>query len=168
MVANAGLAFVGTVETQPMDQCERTIDVNLLGVFRTVRATAPARPRAPRLHADVASLSAVMHAPLMSAYTATKAGVEALGDALRAELAPTGTKVGVAYFGFIDTDLVRGAYEHPATQAMNRQQPRRSRRPCRSRRPSTRSRRASPAARTRLWAPRFVGPAIRCAACCSR
>jgi NAD(P)-dependent dehydrogenase (short-subunit alcohol dehydrogenase family) len=42
-----------------------------------------------------------------AAYTASKAGVEAFADAPRSELAHTGTAVGVAYFSFIDTDMVR-------------------------------------------------------------
>jgi short-subunit dehydrogenase len=59
----------------------------------------------------------------MAAYTASKAGVEAFGDALRAELAHTGTKVGVAYFSFIDTDMVRNAFATPAIQAARRGMP---------------------------------------------
>jgi NAD(P)-dependent dehydrogenase (short-subunit alcohol dehydrogenase family) len=48
---------------------------------------------------------------MMGAYSATKAGVEALCNALRTEVAHTGTKVGCAYFGFIDTDMVRRGFE---------------------------------------------------------
>src|SRR5205085_3108727 len=43
----------------------------------------------------------------MAHYAATKAGVEAFSDSLRSEVAHTGTKVGVAYFSFIDTDMVK-------------------------------------------------------------
>ena len=57
--------------------------------------------------------------PMMGPYTATKAGVEALSDALRAETAPSGARVGCAYFGFIDTDLVRASYAQPSTEALN-------------------------------------------------
>ena len=42
----------------------------------------------------------------MGAYSAAKAGVEALSNTLRIELAPTGARVGVAYFGELDTDMV--------------------------------------------------------------
>lgn len=40
----------------------------------------------------------------------SKAGVEQLGRALRAELAPHGASAGVAYFSFVDTELVRGLF----------------------------------------------------------
>ena len=45
-----------------------------------------------------------------------KAGVEQLGRALRVELAPHGASAGVAYFGFIDTDMVREAFSDPIAQ----------------------------------------------------
>ena len=55
-----------------------------------------------------ASLAAAVHAPGMAAYAASKAGVEAFADSLRSEVKRLGVDVGVAYFGFIDTDMVRG------------------------------------------------------------
>jgi len=60
-----------------------------------------------------ASMAAAGHAPGMSAYAASKAGVEAFADSLRGEVKHLGVDVGVGYFGFIDTDMVRGADAHP-------------------------------------------------------
>ncbi|HEV2062680.1 MAG TPA: SDR family NAD(P)-dependent oxidoreductase, partial [Solirubrobacteraceae bacterium] len=57
-----------------------------------------------------------VHTPMMAAYTASKAGVEAFGDALRVEVAHTDTKVGVAYFSFIETDMVRRGFERPSAR----------------------------------------------------
>jgi NAD(P)-dependent dehydrogenase (short-subunit alcohol dehydrogenase family) len=45
----------------------------------------------------------------MSAYCASKAGVEAFADSLRTEVAHHGVDVGCAYFSWIDTEMVRGA-----------------------------------------------------------
>jgi len=53
-----------------------------------------------------ASLAAILHAPPLSHYSATKAGVEAFGDSIRLDLRHLGVDVGVAYFGFIDTPMV--------------------------------------------------------------
>jgi short-subunit dehydrogenase len=53
----------------------------------------------------ISSLAAAVHPPLLGAYSASKAGVEALGNALRIELAPSGARVGVAYFGELDTEM---------------------------------------------------------------
>ena len=106
-IANAGLAFTGALATAPIEQVERTLAVNLLGVWRTDRAVIEHITARAGYLLNIASLSAVAHAPLMGPYTTTKAGVEALTDALRMETAPSGARVGCAYFGFIDTDLVR-------------------------------------------------------------
>lgn len=115
VIANAGIAPVGTVRTIDRDAFERTIEVNLLGVWRTVRAALPHVIERRGYVLPIASLAAAVHLPLMAHYAATKAGVEAFSDSLRGEVAHTGTKVGVAYFSFIDTDMVRNALdESPA------------------------------------------------------
>ncbi|HEY6758408.1 MAG TPA: short-chain dehydrogenase/reductase [Baekduia sp.] len=113
-IANAGVSNVGTIAGMAVEDFERVIDVNLLGVWRTVRATVGPVTERRGYVLLISSMSAVVHLPLMGPYTMAKAGVEAFGDALRMELAHTGTKVGVAYFGFIDTDMVRDAFAHPA------------------------------------------------------
>jgi len=119
-IANAGIAPVGTVEAMEPEAFEAVIQVNLLGVWRTLRATVP-HVRARRGYLlSIASLAAVVHLPLMSGYAAAKAGVSAMADVLRMELEGTGTKVGVAYFGFIDTDMTRGAYEDPRVEQVRR------------------------------------------------
>jgi NAD(P)-dependent dehydrogenase (short-subunit alcohol dehydrogenase family) len=68
----------------------------------------------------VSSLAAAVHTPLLGPYTAAKAGVEAFADALRGEVAHRGVDVGVAYFGYIDTDMVREGLAHPAAAEANR------------------------------------------------
>ena len=117
-IANAGIAFVGALSSAPVEHIERTLEVNLMGVWRTDRAVVPYLKESKGYLLNIASLAAVGHMPLMGAYTASKAGAEALTDALRMELRPDGVAVGCAYFGFIDTDLVRGAVEaNPAGAA---------------------------------------------------
>jgi NAD(P)-dependent dehydrogenase (short-subunit alcohol dehydrogenase family) len=117
VIANAGVAPVGTVATLDSAAWERTIEVNLLGVYRTIRAALPHVIERQGYVLPIASLAAAMHLPMMSAYAASKAGVEAFADALRIEMAPRGVAVGCAYFSFIDTDMVREARSHPSTQA---------------------------------------------------
>jgi NAD(P)-dependent dehydrogenase (short-subunit alcohol dehydrogenase family) len=116
VIANAGVAPNGSVASVDPEVFDRTIEVNLLGVFRTVRAALPHVVAAKGYVLVIASASALVHTPLMSAYTASKAGAEAFGDALRSEVAHTGTKVGVAYFSFIDTDMVRQSFDRPSAQ----------------------------------------------------
>jgi NAD(P)-dependent dehydrogenase (short-subunit alcohol dehydrogenase family) len=118
VMANAGIGAAGTVRTMDVDAWERVIEVNLLGVFRTVRACLPHVIERRGYVLPVASIAAAVHTPGMSAYAASKAAVEALGNSLRAEVAHLGVRVGVAYFSWIDTDMVRGADEMPASKFM--------------------------------------------------
>jgi NAD(P)-dependent dehydrogenase (short-subunit alcohol dehydrogenase family) len=123
VIANAGIAPIGTVATIDPDAFERTIEINLLGVWRTVRATLPYVVERRGYVLPIASLAAAVHMPLMAHYAATKAGVEAFSNSLRGELAHTGAKVGVAYFSFIDTDMVRESLDESPAKLLRENTP---------------------------------------------
>ncbi|WP_067972062.1 short-chain dehydrogenase/reductase [Mycolicibacter icosiumassiliensis] len=108
VVANAGIAGpVATVSSVEPADLEQIVQVNLLGVFRTVRAALPYVTERRGYVLLVSSIMALIPSPTVAGYAATKAGVEAFGRALRVELAEQGVRVGVAYFGLIDTGMVR-------------------------------------------------------------
>ena len=109
VVANAGIATAGPVRLQDVRSWERVIEINLLGVLYTDRAALPHLEKSRGYLLNIASTAAAFRAPGLSAYCAAKAGVEALTDCLRMEIAPRGVEVGVAYFLFLDTDMVRDA-----------------------------------------------------------
>jgi NAD(P)-dependent dehydrogenase (short-subunit alcohol dehydrogenase family) len=159
-IANAGLQFMGRMATMPHERFERTIDVNLLGVWRTDRAVLDEIVRNRGYLLNVASLAAANHAPLMGAYAASKAAVEAMTDALRVELAPSGARVGCAYFGFIDTDLVKGSFAHPSTQALASVMPAFVKDPAPLSQAIDAIERGVQRRSARLWAPRYVGAAL--------
>jgi NAD(P)-dependent dehydrogenase (short-subunit alcohol dehydrogenase family) len=156
-LANAGIAYTGALATAPVAQVERTLAVNLLGVWRTDRAVIGEIAKRRGYLLNVSSLSAIAHAPLMGPYTAAKAGVEALTDALRMEMAPSGTQVGCAYFGFIDTDLVRASFAQPSAQAMTGQMPGFLRNPAPLSTAVDAIERGIERRSARVWAPRWVG-----------
>jgi NAD(P)-dependent dehydrogenase (short-subunit alcohol dehydrogenase family) len=159
-IANAGLMFMGRLATVPREHFERTVEVNFLGVWRTNRAVLPEIVRNRGYLLNISSLSAASHAPLMGAYTASKAGVEALTDCLRVELAPTGARVGCAYFGFIDTDLVKASFAHPSSQALMAVMPGFVARPAPLSEAIDALERGVARRSARIWAPRFVGGAL--------
>jgi NAD(P)-dependent dehydrogenase (short-subunit alcohol dehydrogenase family) len=109
VVANAGIAAGGPLRSQDLRSWERVIEINLLGVMYTDRAALPHLERSRGYLLNIASTAAVLRSPAMSAYSSAKAGVEALSDCLRLEMQPYGVQVGVAYFLFLDTDMVRDA-----------------------------------------------------------
>jgi NAD(P)-dependent dehydrogenase (short-subunit alcohol dehydrogenase family) len=120
VIANAGIATGGSVLSIDPAAWERVVEVNLLGSWRTVRATLPHVIERRGYVLQVASVAAIAHAPFMSAYCASKAGVEAFADSLRTEVAHLGVDVGVAYFSWIDTDMVRGADARPGIGTMRK------------------------------------------------
>jgi NAD(P)-dependent dehydrogenase (short-subunit alcohol dehydrogenase family) len=121
VVANAGIASFGTVRTIDAEAFARTVDVNLTGVFRTVRATLPHLIDSRGFVLVVSSLAALVPTMGFSAYGASKSGVEAFANALRIEVAHHGVAVGCAHMSWIDTDMVRDAEQELAAFRTMRQ-----------------------------------------------
>ncbi len=125
VVANAGIATGGPLRYQDIRSWERVIEINLLGVMYTDRAALPHLERSRGYLLNVSSSAAALRGAGLSAYCAAKAGVEALSDCLRIEARSAGVAVGVAYFLFLDTDMVRdGEREMPAFQRVKDSLPR--------------------------------------------
>jgi NAD(P)-dependent dehydrogenase (short-subunit alcohol dehydrogenase family) len=108
VVSAAGIATGGPLRLVGPDTVEDTIEINLLGNWRTVRAAVPHVLSRRGYILVVSSAAAFAPMPGLGAYCASKAGVEALSRVLRAELAPHGVGVGVAYYLFLDTPMVSG------------------------------------------------------------
>ncbi|MDO0927281.1 SDR family oxidoreductase [Streptomyces sp. TG1A-8] len=109
VVANAGVATGGPFIDSDPQAWRRVIEVNLIGSAVTARAFLPVLVESRGYLLQVASLAAITPAPMMSAYCASKSGVEAYAHSLRAEVGYQGVRVGVAYLSWTDTDMVRGA-----------------------------------------------------------
>lgn len=159
-IANAGIAFEGTLGSAPVEQVERTLAVNLMGVWRTDRAVLAEIVKSRGYLLNISSLSALTHAPMMGPYTAAKAGVEALTDALRMETAPSGAMVGCAYFGFLDTDLVRASFARPSAEMMTSQMPGFLKNPAPVSKAIDAIERGIERRSARVWAPRWIGPML--------
>ncbi len=111
VVANAGIASYGSVLGVDPATFRRVIDININGVFHTVRAALPAVIEQRGYVLVVSSLAAFAPAPGLAAYNASKAGVEHFANALRLEVAHLGVQVGCAHMSWIDTPLVQDARE---------------------------------------------------------
>jgi NAD(P)-dependent dehydrogenase (short-subunit alcohol dehydrogenase family) len=112
-VANAGIAQkqFATARGISGEEWERVFEVDLLGVWRTVRAALPQIVERRGQMVVVSSVYAFANGMGNSPYAVAKAGVEALGRSLRVELAPHGASASVAYFGWVDTKLVQDAFD---------------------------------------------------------
>ncbi|MGW2035278.1 short-chain dehydrogenase/reductase [Streptomyces sp. NPDC001761] len=118
VVANAGIAEGGPFATSDPASWRRVIDVNVTGSAQTARAFLPDLTATAGYFLQVASLASLGATPMMSAYCASKAGVEAFAHALQAEVAHEGIAVGVAYPGWADTDMIREAEEFAALREL--------------------------------------------------
>jgi NAD(P)-dependent dehydrogenase (short-subunit alcohol dehydrogenase family) len=107
VVANAGIASYGSVLAVDPKIFRRLIDVNITGVFNTVRAALPELLLSGGYILIVSSAAAYMPAPGLAAYGASKAGVEHFANSLRLELGYRGVAVGSAHMSWIDTPMVR-------------------------------------------------------------
>jgi NAD(P)-dependent dehydrogenase (short-subunit alcohol dehydrogenase family) len=118
VVANAGIAAQMPVVGGDPAILRRTLEVNVLGAHHTLSAAGPHISHADGYALAVSSLAAAVHAPLLGAYSASKAAVEALGNTMRVELRPTGARVGVAYFAELDTDMTSRGFATEAARQL--------------------------------------------------
>ena len=111
-VANAGIAQAGFASARAIsgEEWERVFEVDLLGVWRTVRAALPQIVERQGQMVVVSSVYAFVNGMGNSPYAVAKAGVESLGRSLRTELIPHGASASVAYFGWVDTRMVQDAF----------------------------------------------------------
>ncbi|MDH6288253.1 SDR family oxidoreductase [Rhodococcus sp. NM-2] len=109
VLANAGIASYGSVMHVDPATFKRVIDINILGVFHTVRAALPSVIDRKGYILVVSSLAAFAPAPGLAAYNTSKAGIEHFANTLRLEVAHHGVTVGSAHMSWIDTPLVQDA-----------------------------------------------------------
>ena len=116
VVAGAGIASrVVTMQAMSSETFEHVLEVNLNGVYRTVDVALPEVVRNGGHVVVIASVYAFVNGVGAIPYAMSKAGVEQLGRALRVELTPHGASASVAYFGFIDTEMVHRALDADPT-----------------------------------------------------
>ncbi|MFF0066592.1 SDR family oxidoreductase [Streptomyces sp. NPDC005279] len=123
VVANAGIAEGGPFPESDPALWRRVIEVNLIGSAITLRSFLPSLAVTRGYYLQIASLASMGAAPMMSAYCASKAGVESFVHAVRAELAPQGISVGIAYLNWMDTDMIRDADQHAVLRELRSHMP---------------------------------------------
>jgi NAD(P)-dependent dehydrogenase (short-subunit alcohol dehydrogenase family) len=112
LVANAGIASrPATLRAMAPETVDRILDTNLLGVWRSVDAALPEIVARKGHVVLISSIYAFINGVGTIPYAMSKAAVEQLGRALRAELVPHGASVSVAYFGFVDTEMIHLAID---------------------------------------------------------
>jgi NAD(P)-dependent dehydrogenase (short-subunit alcohol dehydrogenase family) len=105
LVNNAGIAVPGPLETLPLEDFRRQVEVNLTAQVAVTQAMLPLIRQARGRIVFIASIGGRIAFPLNGAYHAAKFGVEAVGDVFRQELRPWGISVSIVEPGSIDTPI---------------------------------------------------------------
>ncbi len=105
LVNNAGIAIPGPVELLTTDQWRRQFEVNVFGTVAVTRALLPRLLESRGRIVNLSSISGFVAPPMLAPYTASKHALEALSDALRRELRPTGVQVVVVQPGDVVTPI---------------------------------------------------------------
>jgi 3-hydroxybutyrate dehydrogenase len=112
LVANAGTGDITRLDEEgdEVDELfERILRVNLIGAFNTVRAALPRLRAGSRIVFTTSVHGQAIAPPAMSAYAASKAGIEAMMRSFARELGPRGINVNAVAPGMVTTELTMGA-----------------------------------------------------------
>jgi NAD(P)-dependent dehydrogenase (short-subunit alcohol dehydrogenase family) len=116
IVNNAGVVVVDPVLSTREEDFDFQMQVNVYGVFRVTKAFAPLVIASKGRIVNISSISAFLSDPATSAYTMSKAAVEAFTNVLAAELAPTGVSVIAVEPGAYNTDILKPALARSVTK----------------------------------------------------
>lgn len=125
VVNNAGVVVVAPMIEATEEEMDFIFDVNLMGPYRITRAFAPLLLESKGRIVNISSLNGIVASPMIGAYSMSKHGVEAFGDALAGELSRFGlrvsliepgnygTEIGSNLIARMDTSIVKGSRFEP-------------------------------------------------------
>jgi NAD(P)-dependent dehydrogenase (short-subunit alcohol dehydrogenase family) len=112
LVANAGLGFGGAAGDVDDERWARTLDVNLTGAFRFVRAAIPAMlERGGGSIVLVSSVSALVTGTQSAAYAASKSAMLGLARSVAVDYGPKGIRANAILPGWVITEMGDRAME---------------------------------------------------------
>ena len=107
LVNNAGVMNIGITEGFTLEQVQRQFDVNFFGAVRMNRAVLPhMRKQGEGLLIQISSLAGRVVLPFFGIYNASKFAVEAMSEAYRYDLSPSGIDSVIVEPGPYDSNLL--------------------------------------------------------------
>lgn len=103
LVANAGLGHFASIEDMTVEQWSETIDVNLTGVFYSIKAALPALKDSKGMFLTIASLAGTNFFPNGAAYCASKFGLVGFTQAIMLDLREHGIRTSTIMPGSVAT-----------------------------------------------------------------
>ena len=117
LVNNAGISITGPIELVPIEQLDRQLRVNVTAQVAVTQAFLPRLRQSRGRIVFIGSETGRMTPPLMGPYSASKHALEAVANALRMELYPTGVRVSILEPGSVRSEIWRKADEQNAAMA---------------------------------------------------
>jgi NAD(P)-dependent dehydrogenase (short-subunit alcohol dehydrogenase family) len=105
LVNNAGIGVGGPLEMLPLDELRLQFEVNVHGQVAVTQALLPALRRARGRVVFISSIGGRVALAYNAPYAASKHAIEAIGDALRVELASSGVQVALVEPGSVATPI---------------------------------------------------------------
>src|SRR4051795_6077052 len=110
LINNAGVGIAGPIAEHETKRLDMQLNVNLRGVYLTLRECIPMLKEAGNEHrkalvVNVASIAGKVGAPGLAAYAATKAGIVGLSQSAHGELAGDGIQVSAFCPAFVATPM---------------------------------------------------------------
>ena len=105
LIANAGVGHFAPIESLSVEQWQQTIDINLTGVFYSVKAAIPALKKSKGYFISVASLAGTNFFAAGAAYNASKFGLVGFTQAVMLDLRQQGIKVSTIMPGSVATEF---------------------------------------------------------------
>jgi NADP-dependent 3-hydroxy acid dehydrogenase YdfG len=106
LINNAGIGMLGSIEDSKAEEVKEVFETNVYGILRTTQAVLPhMRERKQGLIINVSSIAGYMGLPYRGIYSATKASVHMITEAMRMELKPYGVKACVVDPGDFATNI---------------------------------------------------------------
>jgi 3alpha(or 20beta)-hydroxysteroid dehydrogenase len=103
---NAGIFLAAPLGETSLEQFQRVLNVNTVGVFLGMRTVAPSMiGQGAGSIINVSSVAALGGSPYLTAYAASKWAVRGMTRVVAKELAPHGVRVNSLHPGQIDTDM---------------------------------------------------------------
>jgi NAD(P)-dependent dehydrogenase (short-subunit alcohol dehydrogenase family) len=120
VLSNAGYGYMGAIEELEPAQAKANFDTNVFGTLSVIQAALPIlRAQASGHILTVSSIGGVIGFPTGGSYTATKFAIEAISEALAAEVAPFGIKVTIIEPGSFSTEFRSSVQSAPVVDAYN-------------------------------------------------
>ena len=107
LINNAGYGIAGSIEDTSREEVAKLFEANFFGSLNVIRAATPLLSQSNGIIINISSVAGVLTIPFQGMYSASKAAMEAISEALRMEVKPFGVRVCIIEPGDTKTEFSR-------------------------------------------------------------